>query len=104
MQPADHQPQNYIPRYKQFLVAIFAESDLPSDPTQIKTITQKLLSVLSDREKEIAILRYGLIDCQPKTLQQIGDHFGVCRERIRQLERKIIRKLKHPSRRKIFAI
>jgi RNA polymerase sigma factor (sigma-70 family) len=102
MQPADQQLPNVTPRYKQFLVAVFAEKDLPADPAQIQTIVKKLLSILTDREKELAILRYGLGDSQPKTLQQIGDQFGICRERIRQLERKIIRKLKHPSRKKFF--
>ena len=56
------------------------------------------LTCLTDREKMIFRMRRGLDDGNPKTLQYIGDLLGVTRERVRQLERKAMRKLRHPSR------
>ena len=47
-------------------------------------------------------MRFGLIDGQPKTLEQIGKMYGVTRERIRQIESKIMAKLRHPSRSKLL--
>ncbi|MFA6169396.1 MAG: sigma factor-like helix-turn-helix DNA-binding protein [Candidatus Margulisiibacteriota bacterium] len=61
-------------------------------------IKKELLVYLSPRERQIIEMRYGLLDGREMTLQAIGDVFGVCRERIRQIERKALRKLKHPSR------
>ena len=63
-----------------------------------ETVINKAISSLTSREQEIVAMRFGLTGGTKKTLQQIGDHFGVSRERIRQIERKIIRKLKHPTR------
>jgi RNA polymerase primary sigma factor len=57
-----------------------------------------LLAALSDREAGVLTLRYGLVDGQPKTLDEIGRVYGVTRERIRQIETKIMSKLRHPSR------
>jgi RNA polymerase primary sigma factor len=56
------------------------------------------LGTLSQREREVIKLRFGLEDGEEKTLEQIGQQFGVTRERIRQLEAKALRKLRHPSR------
>ena len=53
---------------------------------------------LTDREKRILNLRFGLEDGAPKTLEEVGTIFKVTRERIRQIEAKALRKLKHPSR------
>lgn len=64
------------------------------------TVINKAISSLNSREQEIIAMRFDLAGGTRKTLQQIGDHFGVSRERIRQVERKIIRKLKHPTRTK----
>ncbi|MEO0563784.1 MAG: sigma-70 family RNA polymerase sigma factor, partial [Chloroflexota bacterium] len=56
------------------------------------------LGVLSDREREVLEMRFGLIDGQDNTLEEVGKHFGVTRERIRQIEAKALRKLRHPTR------
>ena len=53
---------------------------------------------LSEREAGVIRMRFGLGDGMPKTLDQIGDTFGVTRERIRQIESKTMAKLRHPSR------
>jgi RNA polymerase primary sigma factor len=53
---------------------------------------------LSDREKEVVKLRFGLIDGQARTLEEVGKEFGVTRERIRQIEAKTLAKLRHPMR------
>jgi RNA polymerase primary sigma factor len=58
----------------------------------------KVLDTLSDRERKVLELRFGLVDNKPRTLEQVGREFGVTRERIRQIEAKALRKLRHPSR------
>ena len=55
---------------------------------------------LTDREEKVIRLRYGLDDGHPRTLEEVGKDFGVTRERIRQIEAKAIRKLRHPTRAK----
>ncbi len=60
----------------------------------------RVLSTLGEKEKEILMYRYGLVDGIEYTLEQIGKMFNVTRERIRQLETKAIRKLRHPARAK----
>ena len=62
----------------------------------------KILKTLSDREERVIRLRYGLDDGYPRTLEEVGREFNVTRERIRQIEVKALKKLKHPSRRKQF--
>lgn len=57
-----------------------------------------VLDTLSPREKKVLELRFGLEDHQPRTLEEVGKVFGVTRERIRQIEAKALRKLRHPSR------
>ncbi len=57
-----------------------------------------VLSTLSDREKRVLQLRFGLEDGRSRTLEEVGREFGVTRERIRQIEAKALRKLRHPSR------
>lgn len=57
-----------------------------------------LLEDLKEREKEVIILRFGLRDGHPRTLEEVGKEFNVTRERIRQIEAKALRKLRHPSR------
>lgn len=54
------------------------------------------LDQLTDRERKVLELRYGLTDGQPRTLEEVGKAFGVTRERVRQIEVKALRKLRHP--------
>ncbi len=61
---------------------------------------EEVLSALSDREAKVLRMRFGLNDNKMMTLEEVGKRFGVTRERIRQIEAKALRKLKHPSRRK----
>jgi RNA polymerase primary sigma factor len=58
----------------------------------------KVLGTLKDREAEILRLRFGLNDGQPQTLEEVGNVYKVTRERVRQIEAKALRKLRHPSR------
>ena len=66
----------------------------------LKEHLEEVLGTLSDREKRVLILRFGLKDGRPKTLEEVGKEFSVTRERIRQIEAKALRKLRHPSRAK----
>ena len=75
----------------------------PYDQTSrqlLKEHMEEVLTTLSDREKRVLILRFGLEDGRPRTLEEVGVQFGVTRERIRQIEAKALRKLRHPSRSK----
>ena len=64
----------------------------------LKEQIRSALGVLSDREREVLEMRFGLQDGQDHTLEEVGRHFGVTRERIRQIEAKALRKLRHPTR------
>ena len=66
----------------------------------LKDHLDEVLSTLSDREARVLKLRFGLEGNKQMTLEEVGRVFGVTRERIRQIEAKALRKLKHPSRRK----
>jgi RNA polymerase primary sigma factor len=59
-----------------------------------------ILNTLTEREEKVLRLRFGLDDGRPRTLEEVGQEFGVTRERIRQIEAKALRKLRHPSRSK----
>ena len=59
---------------------------------------RNVLGELNDREKDVVVMRFGLDDEQPRTLEEVGKHFGVTRERIRQIESKTLAKLRHPHR------
>ena len=60
----------------------------------------EVLGSLSDREQRVLRMRFGLDDGRPRTLEEVGREFAVTRERIRQIEAKALRKLRHPSRSK----
>ncbi len=75
----------------------------PSDSTSYNLLREQLMEVLetlTDREKKVLMLRFGLIDGRAHTLEEVGRTFDVTRERIRQIEAKALRKLRHPSRSK----
>ena len=77
--------------------------DSPYDTTSKQLLKENLsevLQALSDRESRVLKMRFGLGGKKPMTLEEVGREFGVTRERIRQIEAKALRKLKHPSRRK----
>jgi RNA polymerase primary sigma factor len=77
-------------------------ADNPSDVTSFNLLRGKLGEVLhglSDRERKILELRYGLMDGYSRTLEEVGKQYNVTRERIRQIEAKALRKLRHPTRR-----
>jgi RNA polymerase sigma factor (sigma-70 family) len=57
----------------------------------------RLLSALDDRERQILRLRFGLDQGEPRTLEEVGEHFNLTRERIRQIEARAMSKLRHPS-------
>ena len=87
----------------------FIADDRMADPAEAiahsmlqKTLDQ-LLDTLTEREAQVLRLRFGLTDGKSRTLEEVGDEFGVTRERIRQIENKALRKLKHPSRAKLLA-
>lgn len=66
----------------------------------LKEQLEEVLESLTDREKKVLRLRFGLDDGKARTLEEVGKQFGVTRERIRQIEAKALRKLRHPSRSK----
>ncbi len=82
-----------------------ADSDIPSpqdvaSQTLLKEELSQVLKTLSDREARVLRLRFGLDDGRTRTLEEVGREFKVTRERIRQIEAKALRKLRHPSRSK----
>ena len=66
----------------------------------IRSALYDVMSDLTDREETVLRLRYGIDDNKPRTLEEVGKVFDVTRERIRQIEAKAIRKLRHPTRQK----
>ena len=76
-----------------------APSDVPSH-TMLKEQLAEVLSTLTPREEKVLRLRFGLEDGRSRTLEEVGKEFNVTRERIRQIEAKALRKLRHPSRSK----
>jgi RNA polymerase primary sigma factor len=75
----------------------------PAEATGYSILKDKMnevLSTLTDRERTVLIERFGLIDGKPKTLEEVGLRFKVTRERVRQIEAKALRKMRHPTRSK----
>ena len=68
--------------------------------TLLKEQLMDVLDTLTSREEKVLRLRFGLDDGRPRTLEEVGKVFDVTRERIRQIEAKALRKLRHPSRSK----
>ena len=84
----------------------FIQDDEASQPAEEASYTllreqlEEVLKTLTPREEEVLRMRFGLIDGKPHTLEEVGKKFDVTRERIRQIESKALRKLRHPSRSK----
>ena len=81
------------------------DEDIPSPVdaaaySMLQKQLREVLDTLAEREKKVLILRFGLDDGRPRTLEEVGKEFNVTRERIRQIEAKALRKLRHPSRSK----
>jgi RNA polymerase sigma factor, sigma-70 family len=72
------------------------------DNNSLRQVVHNVLTTLTDREQQVMSLRYGLADGRDQTLEQVGVAFHVTRERIRQIEMKAFRKLRHPSRARKF--
>ena len=82
----------------------FIQDENASDPSDavsanlLREQIEQVLRTLTPREEKVLVLRYGLLDGTPRTLEEVGKEFNVTRERIRQIEAKALRKLRHPSR------
>ena len=80
-----------------------SDTPAPSDTASYSLLREQLcniLKTLTPREEEVIKLRFGLEDGRPRTLEEVGKQFQITRERIRQIEAKALRKLRHPSRSK----
>ncbi len=82
-----------------------ADQDTPTpleftSKEMLKRELDEVLETLTDREEKVLRMRFGLLDGRTRTLEEVGREFGVTRERIRQIEAKALRKLRHPSRSK----
>ncbi len=84
----------------------FIQDDEASQPSEEASYTllreqlEEVLTTLTPREEQVLRMRFGLVDGKPHTLEEVGKEFDVTRERIRQIESKALRKLRHPSRSK----
>ena len=84
----------------------FIEDEAASEPAEAASFTllkeqlMEVLDTLTPREKKVLELRFGILDGRTRTLEEVGREFNVTRERIRQIEAKALRKLRHPSRSK----
>ena len=82
----------------------FIEDDAAIEPpkaaaeSMLREALDDQLKTLSERERDVIKLRFGLVDGRPRTLEEVGREFGVTRERIRQIESKTLAKLRHPNR------
>jgi RNA polymerase primary sigma factor len=77
------------------------DAEVPADAATFRLLQENLalaLEGLNPREREVLIMRFGLADGRMRTLEEVGEHFKVTRERIRQLETKALAKLRHPEK------
>jgi len=92
----DGRLQDLIPNEdSEFATESFIES------LDVSKQAQKLLSVLTPREEKILRMRFGIGESTDYTLEEVGKRFGISRERVRQIEERAIRKLKHPPRKEM---
>ena len=87
------------------LVDFIPDDDIPAPAdaaafSLLKEQLNEVLNTLNERERDVLRLRFGLVDGKARTLEEVGSQFNVTRERIRQIEAKALRKLRHPSRSK----
>jgi RNA polymerase sigma factor (sigma-70 family) len=90
-------------KLKKEYTAIVSGTPVPAEAashTLLKEQLSAVLQSLTPREEKVLRLRFGLEDGRPRTLEEVGKEFNVTRERIRQIEAKALRKLRHPSRSK----
>ena len=80
-----------------------AEPEKATEAALLKEQVRQLLGTLDERERRVLELRYGIGGDRARTLEEVGKEFGVTRERIRQIEAKALRKLRHPARSKIVS-
>ena len=89
-------------------LADFIPAEGTADPAELASLTflkeqmQQVLGTLTDRERRVIELRFGLDGGRPLTLEEVGKEFHVTRERIRQIESKALRKLRNPNRGKVL--
>jgi RNA polymerase primary sigma factor len=86
------------------VIGDFIEDTDAVDPFEVALVSTRLedlgefLSRLNDRERTVIVMRYGLGNEEPRTLDEVGRHFNVTRERVRQIETKALAKMRHPIR------
>lgn len=98
--PVDEDKETPLEFFVEDKVSLSPEEEIEQD--ELKKQVLELLGVLTPKEADIIKKRFGIDTDRPMTLEEIGAIYGVTRERIRQIESKALRKLKHPSRRKIL--
>ena len=84
--------------WKEVIFNILQESDETAGCLSLREQLEEVLGTLTEREQKVLKLRFGLEDGRARTLEEVGKEFNVTRERIRQIEAKALRKLRHPSR------